>query len=627
MAYDWGVADHIHTQTRTAQGRWLSFAEKDVWKPAGVLYWWLMLSVGILVLLGRLIVLQVYQGEDLRALADEQRIRLVSLPAPRGIIYDRNGNALVRNIPVFRRVEMDKKKGLVLRTITRDEALMLSSQHDVSVVEAVDREYLFTTTTAHVLGYIGEIGKEELNNVAEGLKKNCDQNLVLGSLVGRGGIEQTYDCWLRGQDGNFLVEVDTAGGLVRQMGRDEPVAGRRLHLTLDIALQEVAATALQDKMGAVVASDPSTGEILAMVSSPSFDPTYFGMTARQEDQQVRSEMIASYLTSQQRPMMNRAVAATYPPGSIFKLITAAGGLEDGAVTKDFQYDDQGLIQIGEYQYRNWYMTQHGGREGMINVARALARSTDTYFYYLGERMGADALYRWGARFGLGKKTGIDLVGEAGGLMPNPQWKLETIGERWYLGNTYHLSIGQGDLLVTPLQANMLTGVFATGGKLCHPKLVAEGAFSPLGEVSQQKNCRELEVSEETVKVVLQGMRGACSSGGTASVFFDFLPKVACKTGTAEYGPRNEKGHRATHAWFTVIGPLQDDSTVNLAKDSKPIALTVLVESGGEGSQAAAPVAKKILAYWFGVEEPPKPLEKAPEQTQSPLVPTNAVSSP
>lgn len=604
MAYDWGVADHIQTQAHSVSGKWLSVAEKDSWKPASSLLWWSLLCVGVLVLLARLFVLQVVRGPDLRLLADEQRIRLVSLPAPRGIVYDRNGNALVRNIPVFRKVIMDKKRGLVLQTISRDEALQLSANHDVSVVEAVDREYLFKAQTAHILGYIGEASKEELQLDTAGQKSHCDKNLVIGSLVGRSGIEQTYDCWLRGQDGSFLVEVDTGGGLVREMGREEPVSGRRLNLTIDIALQQVVADALGSLPGAVVASDPRTGEILAMASSPTFDPSYFGITARESDQVLRTQMISDYLTNASKPMLNRAITAAYPPGSLFKLVTAAGGLQGNVITKDFTYEDKGLIQVGEYQYRNWYMTQHGATEGSINLSRALSRSTDTFFYYLGEKMGAEALSLWGEKFGLGRKTGLDLIGEAAGLMPNPKWKLETIGERWYLGNTYHLSIGQGDLLVTPLQANLLTGVFANGGRLCQPRLVkdedAAGKIAPGSQV-----CESLELSDTTIQTVLQGMIGACSPGGTAVPFFEFKPLVGCKTGTAEFGPRDAEGHRPTHAWFTILGPLTSSGEVGMTDAEKPIVLTVLVENGGEGSKAAAPVAKKIFDYWFDA----KPAEK------------------
>lgn len=577
-SYFWGMADHIeHAGRRTKHATSAPKLASGVW-------WWLFLVVGFLFLAGRLIDLQVVQGAYFRDVADNQRIRLVAVPAPRGLIYDREGVPLVQNVPVYQVLEVTDEGHLDLRNITRDEALNMQSKGSGDmVIEAVARDYTYGKTMAHVLGYIGEVSDEELRDSDLKLG-SCPERWRLGGLVGRTGLEQTQDCWLRGKDGTFLVEVDTSGGVVRVMGREDPWPGRRLDLTIDSGLQELVEGAMGVNKGAVIVSTLD-GEILSLVSSPSFDPNLFGVPARLKNYSETSRELERLFTDADLPLLNRAVSAQYPPGSIYKMITSTAGLEGGYIDADDVYVDTGSLKIGEYEFRNWYMTKYGGVEGSITMRNALARSTDTYYYYLGGLMGADVLADWSRKFGLGSKTNLGLSGEVAGLVPDPEWKLEAKGERWFLGNTYHMAIGQGDLLVTPLQGHMIGSVVANEGVYCPPKIIKDGV------ISVGSDCVDLGLKESTLETVTAGMIDACSPGGTGRAFFDFGQTVACKTGTAEFGPRNEKGFRETHAWFTVFGPMNYDKV-------EPVAITVLVEAGGEGSDVAAPIARKIMDLWF-----------------------------
>ena len=319
------------------------------------------------------------------------------------------------------------------------------------------------------------------------------------------------------------------------------------------------------------------GEVLTLVSVPSFDPNLFINGA--------NEKITAVLEDDNKPLFNRAIGGAYQPGSVYKPVVAIAGLEEGTIDKYYSYDDPGVLSIdtpyGNFSYSNWYWTQYGGREGEIGVSRAITRSTDTFFYKLGELIGVDKLNEWSQKFGLNEKTGIDLPGETVGLVPSPEWKEQTKGERWFLGNTYHMSIGQGDLALTPIAINQAISVVASEGLLCEPKIAQSG----------KENCAELPISEQSYNLVKEGMKGACMQGGTGFTFFDFEEKegitVGCKTGTAETGISD-----ATHAWFVSFAPLGEPEIVS----------TVLVEKGGEGSRVAGPVAREIFNYWFGRNE-------------------------
>lgn len=467
---------------------------------------------GFLLLLTTLLQVQIYMGGYYRDLAEGNRIKEVPIHAARGIIFDRNGVALVSNSAAFR---FNKNR------ISKDQAIALEAKGELPEQDSY-RAYLFGPALAHVLGYVDGEGN------------------------GQGGVEEKYDRVLRGKDGKQLVEVDAQGKSLRAVSTIGPETGNNITLTIDAQLQREAASLIEGKKGAVVVSDPQTGEILVLASSPSFNP----------------EQVADYLTSKDQPFFNRAISGVYPPGSTFKIVTATAGLETGKITEKTTIDDPGILIIGSYKFPNWLYLRNRGTQGTLNVVSALQKSNDIFFYRVGEWVGVDQLSNWAAKFGLGNALGIDLPGEAAGIIRS---KTE-----WYLGDTYHLAIGQGDLLVTPLQVNAWTNVIANGGKLCRP--YAAGKI----------NCKDLGISKSTLNLVKGGLVAACKPGGTAWPLFGM--DVACKTGTAEFGdPRNR-----THAWLTAFAPVE-----------KPqIAVTVLVEGGGEGSDVAAPIVKKILEQYM-----------------------------
>jgi len=512
-----------------------------------------LLAIGLLFLLARLFELQIIFGAKNRALAEGNRIKKEILPAPRGIIYDFQERELVRNVPIYR---VKKEENGEYMVISREEALKLEARGETENLRVdIGRNYLYGEALAHLLGYLGEANKEE---VAKGQFK-------LGDLVGRMGIEEEYDSYLRGQDGGEIYEVDAHGDKIREIGRVEPTPGRNLYLTIDAELSKTAYETLEGKPGAVVVTNPQNGAVLVLVSSPSFNP---------------NNITSQSLIDESLPFFNRAISGSYPPGSTFKIVTATAGLEEGKINAETTYNDTGEIRVGDYSYKNWYFTQYGRTEGLINVVQAIKRSTDTFFYKVGEWVGPTRLAAWAEAFGLGQKTEISLPGEVKGLVPSPDLK-EKNGERWFLGNTYHFAIGQGDLLTTPLQVNMMTDVIASGGNLCQPLLEKERTED------EGKNCQNLKLKPTTLRLVKEGMIGVCSSGGTAFPFFDFQPQVACKTGTAEFGDPEGK----THAWLTAFAPLENPE----------VSVTVLVEKGGEGSYVAAPIAKKIMEGFFQYE--------------------------
>jgi len=523
------------------------------------------LAIGFLLLVGKLFELQVVFGSKNRALAEGNRIKKEVISAPRGIIYDRYDKELVRNVPIYRlKVEEDCEDDEgCFKVISRDEALNLEIQGKLDDLRIdIGRDYLYKEALAHVLGYLGEATKEEVE-----LGK-----YQMGDLVGRMGIEEKYDRLLRGQDGGLIYEVDVYGNKIREIGRFEPIPGNDLHLLIDAELSRKAYESLAGRPGAVVVSKVENNEILVLVSSPSFNPNLLSRT--EDGNEGNQEKIKELFENPLRPFFNRAITGSYPPGSVFKIVTATAGIEEGKVDENTIYNDTGKIQIGDYIYRNWYFTQHGKTEGEIDIIMAIKRSTDTFFYKIGEWVGATRLAEWAYAFGLGKKTGIKIPGEVAGFVPTPKEKQRLKGERWFLGNTYHFAIGQGDILTTPLQVNNLTSVIASGGELCSPSLLENG----------EVDCQNLKLKDLSLRLVKEGMKEACLPKGTAFPFFEFKPQVACKTGTAEFGDPEGK----THAWLTAFAPF----------DKPDIVATALIEKGGEGSYAAAPVVKEIMDYYF-----------------------------
>ena len=552
-----------------------------------------LLILGFLVLIGRATDLQVIRGAYFKELAEGNRIRHVPITAARGEIYARGGEVLVGNREVKKQVVFSPEEGY-------EKIVNVKDVSPEEIISEFVRDYKLGFAFGHTSGYLGLVNEDEVGKVnAECLDKGPRSS---ETLVGRTGLEQAYECRLSGRDGEELVEVDALGQRVRLLGRLEPSAGEAIYTTIDYELQNHIANILSGTKefnrgdipdglirGAVVVTD-TKGEVLAIYSSPSFDPNLF---VRNGDK----DKLEKLLTDPTLPLYNRAIGGAFHPGSVFKPIVSVAALEEGVIDDDYTYEDTGSIVLdtnyGTFTYNNWYLIQYGGTEGVIDLPRALARSTDTFFYQIGEETGIDALVKWAERFGLGLPTGIDIPGEIGGLVPNPEWKKLAKAERWFLGNTYHFSIGQGDMVLTPLQVNTAISAIASDGKLCKPHLVGEA------------ECVDLNISDSTLEKVKSGMLQACTAKGTGFTFFEvnnpenskFADKrVACKTGTAQ-----TPGDKDPHAWFTFFTPVSTESDIDelVIPD---IVVTVLVEEGGEGSKIAGPIARSIYNKWYGVED-------------------------
>lgn len=531
--------------------------------------------------------LQIVHGKKNRELADGNRIQIKVIHAPRGVIFDRNGKVLAANSPGFRLVDPETKKTSFL---TREEALELEVKNDprVSFLEVDNiRTYPLGEKGAHVVGIVGEISPEELaDNQLKNYKQSFQQPCCYksGDLIGKTGIEANYEQILRGINGGELVEVDSYGRKLRAIRRNEPIPGRNIYLTIDADFQEKifqSTTETISKTGsccaAAAAIDPLSGQILALVSYPSFNPNLFTNGNNES-------VIAEVLSDPNAPLLNRVIAGTYPPGSTFKIISAIAALS-GGITAQTTFEDTGITRLGSFTFANWYFTQHGKTEGSVNLVKALKRSNDSYFYRAGQVIGEQPLIEWSKKLGLGKKLGIDLPGEAEGLVPDGGWKEKTFGQPWYPGDTLHMAIGQGFLLTTPLQVLGFTSFAASGGSLYQPQLVSKIMESErMVQEFKPKLLVSGQVSAEHLAIIKNGLEEVVKDGGTAWPFFTFPIATAGKTGTAEFGhPKNK-----THAWYTAYAPADDPK----------IAMVVLVEAGGEGSSVAAPIVKEAFRWYF-----------------------------
>ncbi len=586
-----------------------------------------LLMLSFFFLFFRLFHLTVIAGREYRSLSDTNRTRSLVRHAPRGLLLDRTGKPLVANDPKFRLVKpCENDRGECVSYISKEEGEQYLKNGGLPPGQYVEvdylRRYLYGSAAAHVLGYTGELSDVELKS-----EYYTSKNYGLGDKVGRMGAEEVFNERLRGRDGSELVEIDASGKILRSLGRVVELSGEDITLSLDAGLSKAAEAAFPPgEKGVVIVSKPSTGEILALYSSPTFSPDAF----------VRGLSQAEYdglMGNKDLPMFNRGIGGVYPPGSTFKIVTAIAGLETGAITPSTTVEDNGVIKIGSFTFPNWYFIQYGKTEGIVDLIKALKRSNDIFFYKAGEWIGITKLSEWAHRVGIGKPIGIELSGEAGGLMPDPAWKRERFdsdedkrlrNDEWYLGDTYHVAIGQGYLLTTPLAVNVWTNIIAGNGVRCRPtiKKLASGK-------TERENCTSMALKQETIDVITRGMEEACAPGGTGWPLFNFgitksnadqtplttegiaasasgnLTKisipVACKTGTAEFGDPKDR----THAWFTAFAPIADayvpadvKKTENYLSGTPEISVTVLVEGAGEGSNVAAPVAKKIFEEWF-----------------------------
>lgn len=601
MKHGFAFGDHIKTEKikrkRYNEGGGFPFHPRTFLLP-------FVLFVTTALLIVKLFSLQLIHGETYQQLADSNRTRTQIIHAPRGVIFDRNGTPLVFNTPGFLQTTRDRT-GKVVKTVhlSKEEALTRIAKGDRTVEVDSLRQYPYKDAMSHVLGYIGQISEEEI-------KSYEFTDYLANDWIGKNGIEREYEHILKGIDGKQLIEVDALGKPVRSLGQTDPIAGANITLTIDAKLQEAVYKATKDmKKGAVIVSTPD-GQILALVSRPSFDPNLF---TQDETYKVASDSAYPTVESilmdgQNQPLLNRAIGGVYPPGSTFKIVTAISSLENNIIDSKFKIEDTGILRVGDFSFANWYFTQYGRTDGEVNVVKALARSNDIFFYKLGQMVGVDTLSKTATAFGLGEKLGIDLLGEMQGLVPTKEWKRKVMKEDWYLGDSYHYGIGQGYLLTTPLQVNAWTQVVANGGSLYEPHLLQSQKL----KVKNQKL-----LSEETLRLVREGMVDACSKGGVAWPLFDFriknqelrsnvdgkdfiIPKtatgsavtsqdvgisIACKTGTAQHGGEDT----LPHAWITLFAPAYHPQVV----------VTVLSESSGEGSNIAAPMAKKILEAYFG----------------------------
>ena len=486
----------------------------------------------------RLFHLTIAKGDYYRRLSDENRIRKIVIEPKRGDIIDRNGNILVTS-------------------------LLGNTEENQERIQS-KRIYKVEEITAQLLGFRQIANKKELKN------DNCKVKLKLGDKVGKKGIEKLYECDLRGRNGEKLIELDAHGKILKTLNVISPRDGKTIQLAIDINLQKVSYEQLKDKKGVVIAIKPKTGEILALVSSPTFNPQHF------EDS--NQDKINEYLKDKEHPIFNRATEGTYPLGSVIKPFIAVGALEDKKINENTKIEDTGTIKAGPITFGNWYFLEYGKKEGEVDVIKAIKRSNDIFFYKVGEKLGPVRIKYWINKFGFGEKTNLQIAQEQG-IIPSPYWKEEILKEKWYLGDTYNTSIGQGYMLVTPLQVVQATSVFANDGKLCDLNFLK----------SDKQKCRSLGLSEKTLELVRRGMKDACSVGGTGWPLFDFIVsskkiQTACKTGTAESSDKKKN----PHAWITVFAPYENPEIV----------LTVLVENGGQGSDVAGPIAKEILKTYF-----------------------------
>lgn len=585
----------------------------------------IMLLVVIAVIGGLLLRLgwmQILQGAQYKQVAEQNRIRQISAQAPRGTIYDRNGAPIVANRPSFAisiilseythpdvsTPLLSSLTGVAVNEIEQmlqagqefpyspirvkrdvDEALIAKVQERKSylpgvVVEALPvRHYVYNQLAAHMLGYLGRISEDEY-----AIRK--EQGYSPNDLVGKAGIERLWEDHLRGIDGGLQVEVNAMGEEVGVVGDKAALPGKAIVLTLDANLQKVAEAALAAQVqtsknngepakgGAVVVLDVRTGGILALVSNPAYDPNVFIGGVSQKDW-------AAIINNSNNPLSNRAIQNAYPPGSVFKIVTAAAALESGVTTGQEVFVDKGVYVLQGWSFYGW----DPKGLGKLTLPDALAFSSDPVFYELGRRVGADNLASYALTFGFGKLTGIELPGEEAGVVPTEEWKQELYGEQWYPGETLIAAIGQGYYNATPLQQAMMLMAVANGGVVYKPRLVdklltADGA---LLEQTQSQVLRTIYLRPDVWDIIRQGLVAVTTRGTGSSVFEGFAVKVAGKSGSAE------TGRGTTHSWFACYAPA----------DNPEIAVAVLVEEGGEGSVAAAPVTRKVLEAYFNI--PPK----------------------
>ena len=580
-------------------------------------------------LLLRFVYLQIVQYDYYRTKAEDNRISIVPIMPNRGLILDRSGTVLARNYSAytleispgkvanldktinglesiveirpsdrtrFKRLMIEAKgaDSLPIRTRLTDEEVAKFAANryrfpGVDIQARLFRQYPLNELASHLVGYIGRINDRDVERIDdEGLTANYKGT----DHIGKTGLEQSYESELHGITGYEQVEVDSGGRGVRTLSRTSPTSGNNLVLTLDIKLQEVAEQAFGENRGALVAIEPATGGILAFVSKPGFDPNLF----------VDGIDLASWdllNTSPDRPMVNRALAGTYPPGSTFKPYMALAALELGKRTPQQTIYDPGFFQFGNHRFRD----DKPGGHGTVDMYKSIVASCDTYYYMLGNDLGIDNIARFIGQFGFGAKTGIDIEGEATGVLPSQEWKRRHFKkpeqQKWYAGETISIGIGQGYNAYTPLQMAQAMATIANNGVIYRPHLVnyIENIRSGERTLVEPKVERAIPLKPENIEFIKRALAAVNTEGTGARAFAKAEYTSAGKTGTAQvvalkqnekYNERNVAERHRDHALFIAFAPLE----------SPKIALAVVVENAGFGARAAAPIARQVLDYYL-----------------------------
>jgi penicillin-binding protein 2 len=613
------------------------FAEDDVvksHKPRAELIGNFILIL-FAIILARLWYLQIFEGKTLYRYSIENRLRKEIVPAPRGMVFSRNNHLLIHNIPRFDAIvtpqylrnkketieklaqilsmESDKIYALLKKNVTqasyrpivvkknlsRQEVAIIETENfkmpGISVQSVISREYTQEDIGAHLLGYISEISSTQLPKYRE----RDEFNYKLGDFIGHFGVEEEFDSEIRGEDGIRYVEVDAQGRMKRQLSstsmfrdiENKPeVPGRNIRLTIDKDLQEAAYKALEGKTGSAVAVDVNTGEILAMVSRPSYNPSLFSKG-------ITNDLWEEITSDERNPLRDRTVQEHYPPGSTFKTFTAIAALEEGIVDENTEVHCPGYFYLGKRKVHCW--REHG--HGKVDIYKAIRESCDVYFYKIATKMDIDVLAKYARMFGYGRKTGITLPRETTGLIPTKEWKMKRNGQEWHLGETLSCVIGQSYILATPLQLAMSYAGIANGGKLFKPNIIKE-VFSNSGEIHSNESAavfEKINVSPKTLKLVQEGLSQVVNNPkGTAWWYRGKGNNMAGKTGTVQvvrssadkiYQKCEEKEYKLRHhGLFAAYAPV----------DNPKIAIGVVVEHGCHGSSAASPVAREIVSAYL-----------------------------
>jgi len=605
------------------------------WKIALLEY---VVAATFLVLLGAYWRLQIGQHQRYEGQAERNRIRNLPVIAPRGRILDREGRVLVDNFPAFSVLLMRENSAALIPTrveaIARGLRLDAAEVHslversghlpgfqpillkqaatleDISFVEShrveypemaliqvEQRFYLKHAVAASMLGYVGEVSE---NAIAKPGSKYRP-----GDVAGQSGIECEYDSVLAGQDGVRRVIVNSRGQEVGSMTTIDAHPGNDLRLTIDLDLQLAAEMALGDRTGAVVALDPRSGEVLAMVSHPDFDPNDFAhRISRQEWERLTKDP--------EKPLLNKAIQSHLAPGSVFKVVTASAALETGTIRPDYTVHCPGSVTLYGHTFHDWVWEKHRGH-GSVDLHRAIVQSCDVYFYTLGKLLGIDKLAYFAKHLGLGGRTGVDLPAEDPGLVPSPEWAQKAFKRKWWAGETISVAIGQGAVAVTPIQLACMIGGVASGGVFHRPHLVFRDQLMAIGQSLANDAVRNFPLSEGTVAEVTRGMWGVVNEGGTGSSARVAGLDIAGKTGTAQVVSVSlkESGHISefrNNAWF-----------VGYAPSANPEIVVAALVMHGEHSAVAAPVARDVIKAYFDKKLPQRAAPE-PLSSQARLVP-------